>query len=77
MRLSTIAAVVIATASTAALAQVARTPDAKEVPYANMAPSNAAMTNDMTSNAVMANEAMVNDTAPTPDTKTEGAAPRR
>lgn len=73
MRPITLVATAIAALSTAALAQVARTPvEPKSEPLANMAPANATA-ND----AMQANAAVANDMPATPDTKTEPATPKR
>ena len=73
MRPSRFAGLALLALSTATAAQVARTPDAKDTPYANMAPANQA-----TANAQAGPGMAGNDMAPaTPDQKTEPAQPRR
>ncbi len=74
MRLSTLAATVVVALSTAALAQVARTP----VEQKN-APTNAALPGNPVANTVASNTADTpsNGTATPPDSKTEPAAPPR
>lgn len=73
MRLTTVAATLLVAGSTAALAQVARTPvEPKSEPFANMVPGNGSA-----SNGAIANNAMTGDQPPSPGGKTEGPAPRR
>ena len=70
------AAAVLTLLSGAALAQVTRTPEGKDVAFANQLPGNAAATNDV--QADVRNERTGNDVTPsTGDQKTEPAAPRR
>ena len=74
MRRSSMAAAAFLLLSGAALAQVSRTPDGKDVPYSNQVPAN--VTNSASAGSGEA--AMGNGTAPSAgDQKTEPATPRR
>ena len=64
--------------SGAALAQVSRPTEGKDVPYANMTPSNGVTANDATPSDPARNDTAGNDQAPgAADQKTEPATPRR
>ena len=72
MRLVTFATVAVVTVSTAALAQIARTP----VEQKNM-PANAALPGNPVANDATSNDLQGNNTATPPDAKTEAAVPPR
>ena len=76
MRRTSMAAAAFMVLSGAALAQVSRTPDGKDVPYANQTPANAATTNN--TGATVRTDIAGNGTDPSgSEAKTEPATPRR